>query len=68
MPLYEVAVIRKLTKKEMEEGTGQEALILAPTAVLARDEQVAAIEAVTRDGGIKGFDANRCEVLIRPFA
>lgn len=68
MPLFEVAIIRKPTKKEVEEGTGQEGLVLAPTPVLARDPNSAVIAAVTKDGGIQGFDANKCEVLVRPFA
>ncbi len=66
--LYEVAVIKKPTKKEVEEGTGVEEMILAPTAILARDPQGAVIAAATKDGGLKGFDPNRCEVLVRPFA
>lgn len=68
MPLFEVAIIRKPTKKEIDEGTGSEGIVLAPTAVVARDAQGAVIAAVTRDGGLKDFDANKCEVLVRPFA
>jgi len=66
--LFEVAIIRKPTKKEIEEGTGQEQLILAPVTVLAADPQGAVISAVTRNGTIKDFDPHRCEVLVRPFA
>lgn len=68
MPLFEVAIIRKPTKKEIDEGTGQEGLVLAPTAVVARDANSAVIAAVTKDGGVPGFDANKCEVIVRPFA
>lgn len=68
MPLYEVAIIKRPTKKEIEEGTGMEGLVLAPTAVVARDPNSAVIAAVTRDGGIKDFDPNKCEVLVRPFS
>lgn len=65
--LYEVAIIKKPTKKEMEDGTGKEELLLAPTCVLAANPQGAVIVAVTKDGGVKGFDADQCEVLVRPF-
>lgn len=65
MPLFEVAVIEEPTKKAMEEDGAMEKLILAPTYVMARDVQSAAIK-VLRDSKI---DANldRCKVLIRPF-
>lgn len=67
MPLFEVAIIKKPTRKEIEEGTGQEEMILAPTPVVARDPNMAAISVVTKNPP-EGFDPNRCEVLIRPFA
>lgn len=67
MPLFEVAIIRKPTKKEVEEGTGEEGLVLPPTSVVARDSNAAVISAVTQNGGIKNFDPNKCEVLVRPF-
>lgn len=66
MPLFEVAIIRKPTKKEIEEGTGQEGIVLAPKAVVARDAQGAVIQAVTNPP-IDGFDPNKCEVLVRAF-
>lgn len=68
MPLFEVAIIQKPTKKEIEEGTGTETLLFGPTAVLARDSQTAAIAAVTGPGAPQGLDMNRAEVLVRPFA
>lgn len=68
MPLFEVAIIKKPTKKEVEEGTGVEELVLPPTSVIARDPNSAVIAAVTSGEGLKGFDSNRCEVLVRPFA
>jgi hypothetical protein len=68
MPLFEVAIIQKLTKKEAEEGTGKEKVLLAPKAVLARDAQSAAITAVTGPDAPKDLDMNRAEVLVRPFA
>ena len=66
MPLYEVAIIRKPTKKEIDEGTGAEGILLPPTPVVARDPQGAVIAAVTRQP-LEGFDPNKCEVLVRPF-
>jgi len=68
MPLFEVAIIKKPTKKEVDEGTGMEGLVLAPTPVVARDANSAVIAAVTKDGGLKDFDPNKCEVIVRPFA
>jgi len=67
MPLFEVAIIKKPSKKEIDEGTGQEGLVLAPTAVVARDANSAVIAAVTRQD-LKDFDPNKCEVIVRPFA
>jgi hypothetical protein len=68
MPLFEVAIIQKPTRKEIEEGTGSEKLLFGPTAVLARDNQAAAITAVTGTGAPVGLDMARAEVLVRPFA
>lgn len=65
--LYEVALIKKPTKKEIEEG-GQELLILPPTAVIANDDKSAGVQAVMQNKDkIKG-DLSRVEVLVRPFA
>jgi hypothetical protein len=67
MPLYEVAILVKPTKKEAEEGT-PEKLVFGPKAVVARDNQSAAISAVM-DGGVPAdIDRTRMEVLVRPFA
>jgi hypothetical protein len=68
MPLFEVAIIQKPTKKEAEEGTGVEKLLFGPKAVLARDAQTAAITAVTGPEAPKDLDMTRAEVLVRPFA
>lgn len=67
MPLFEVAIIQKPTKKEAEEGTGTEKLLFGPKAVLARDGQTAAITAVTGPEAPKDLDMTRAEVLVRPF-
>lgn len=68
MPLFEVAIIQKPTKKEAEEGTAVEKLLFGPKAVLARDAQTAAITAVTGGDAPQGLDMTRAEVLVRPFA
>lgn len=66
MPLFEVAIIEKPTKKEDEEGK-TEKLIYGPKAVVARDGQYAAISAVM-DGDVpKEVIKERMEVLVRPF-
>jgi hypothetical protein len=65
--LYEVAIISHPSKKEIEDGTGEEKLLLAPTYVLAANPQAAVILAVTKDGGVSGFDPNKSEVIVRPF-
>lgn len=66
MPLYEVAILKKPTKKEYAEGTGTEELVFGPKAVVAADPQAAAIKAVMESG--EKVDMDRCEVLVRPFA
>jgi hypothetical protein len=68
MPLFDVAIIQKPTKKEIEEGTGVEKLLFGPKSVLARDGQTAAIAAVTGPDAPESLDMNRAEVLVRPFA
>jgi hypothetical protein len=64
MPLFEIAIIKKPTKKELDEGTGQEELLFGPKTVLAKDEQAAGMMAVMG----QNVDLNRSQVLIRPFA
>lgn len=67
MPLFEVAIIEKPTKKDAEDGKG-ERLILAPKAVLAKDDMGAAIAAVMGEDVPKDVSRERMEVLVRPFA
>jgi hypothetical protein len=66
--LFEVAILQKPTKKELDEGTGTEKLVFGPQAVVARDAQSAAIAAVTGPNAPQGLDMTRAEVLVRPFA
>lgn len=70
MPLFEVALMKRPTKKEIEEGTGQEELIFGPKAVVAKDAQGAAIVAVLDNKGElpDDIDMSRIDVLVRPFA
>ena len=68
MPLFEVALIKHPTKKEREDG-GLETLVMEPTAVLARDQQSAGVQAVLKKSAeIDDADMSRVEVLVRPFA
>lgn len=67
MPLFEVAILQKPTKKEAEDGASEK-LVFGPKPVVANNEQDAAISAVM-DGAVpKDLDRSRMEVLIRPFA
>lgn len=67
MPLFEVAILERPTKKQGEEGQG-ERLVLKPTAVVASDQQAAGI-IVALDPEINiDVDRNRMEVIVRPFA
>ena len=65
MPLFEVAIIEEPTQKEIEDG-GVEKLVMKPTAVLANDEQTAAINAVMDSKNLE-VDRNKMKVLVRPF-
>jgi hypothetical protein len=67
MPLFEVAILQRPTKKEAEEGAS-ERLVFGPKCVVSRDDQSAAIEAVM-DGEVpRDIERSRMEVLVRPFA
>lgn len=64
--LYLVALVRKPTKKEEEDGK-QEVLILPPTAVISRDDKSAAVQAVAANKGKIDTDLSNVEVMVRPF-
>jgi hypothetical protein len=66
MPLFEVALIQHPTKKEEEAG-GQEKLILAPKAVIAKDAQSAGVVAVHEHREAIECDITKVEVIVRPF-
>jgi len=67
MPLYEVAILQKPTKKEAEDGAS-ERLVFGPKSVVANDDQSAAIAAVMDGDAPRDLDRSRMEVLVRPFA
>jgi hypothetical protein len=69
MPLFEVAIVEIPTKKEIEEGTGEERLVFGPKAIVALDAQSAALKAVmdAPDEAAK-INRSRMQVLVRPFA
>lgn len=68
MPLFEVVILEKPTKKDAEDGA-VERLVFGPKAIISRDEQSAAITAVMDNtGGEIKVDRQRMEVIVRPFA
>jgi hypothetical protein len=67
MPLFEVAILENPTKKAAEDGIGQK-LIFGPKAIIARDIQSAAMNAVMDNPVDPKIDRSRLEVLVRPFA
>lgn len=64
--LYEVALIERPTKKEVEEGKA-ERLILPPVPVIAPDDRSAGVQAVLAHREKIVGDLSRVEVLVRPF-
>jgi hypothetical protein len=67
MPLFEVAVLQRPTKKEEEEGA-IEKLVFGPKSVVARDPQSAVLAAILSGEKPADFDMTKAEVLVRPFA
>ena len=68
MPLYEVALIKKPTKKEAEDGA-LETLVMPPTSIIAKDDRAAGFQAILNNRDkIPGVDLSSVEVLVRPFA
>jgi hypothetical protein len=65
--LFEVAILEKPTKKEIDDEGKTERLVFGPKAVVANDAQSAAIAAVL-DGEKIEVDRSRMTVLVRPFA
>ena len=68
MPLFEVAIIQKPTKKELDEGRSIGKVdINWPEAVMARDAQSAAISAVTVSNAPTWLDMHPCGGAGTPF-
>jgi hypothetical protein len=68
MMLFEVALIKTPTKKEMEDGA-LEVLVMSPTAVIANDDRSAGVKAVMMNKDkLTETDMERVQVLVRPFA
>lgn len=66
--LYEIAIL-ELPLKDKDGNWLPEKLVLAPTTVVAKDSQGAAIEAVlAHPEALQGVDRSRMSVLVRPFA
>lgn len=69
MPLYEVAIVLRSTKKEVEEGAPEETLVFGPKPVVARDPQLAGMLVMSQNTHpIAEINLDRAQVLIRPFA
>lgn len=66
MPLFEVAILEKPTKKQVEEEGAVEKLVFGPKAIVATDEQTAALSAAL-EGEVPEVDKARLKVLVRPF-
>lgn len=65
--LYWVAAILEPTKKDREELSKEEELILQPKIVVAKDDKAAAIKVVLESSELKGKDMNRINIVVRPF-
>ena len=67
MPLFEIAITQKPTKKESEDGS-TEKLMFGPKAVVAKDQQSAVIDLAMSGELPKDLDRARMEIHCRPFA
>ena len=65
MPLFEVSILERPTKKEAEDGASEK-IVMPITAVVATDKQSAGIIAVM-DADSIDVDRSRMQVLVRPF-
>ena len=67
MSIYWVAIEELPTKKEQEEQSLLPKLILAPTAVEARDDKDAAWKVALKNPALKEANPDRLQVSVRPF-
>ena len=65
--LYEVAFIYKPTKKESDEGTGDEVLLGGAVITVLADGEENAILMAGQKVDLKGKNSKRLETLVRPF-
>lgn len=66
MQLFEVAVIQKANKQDREGGK-QDELVYGPKAVMANDQQHAAIIVAMLANTEQKVDLGRMEIKARPF-
>jgi hypothetical protein len=68
MPLFEVCIVKRPTKKEQEDESKLEELVLPPKFLIARSGQAAAVQATVDHAGLfKDVDVSRFDVLVRAF-
>ena len=65
--LMEVAVVMNPTKRETEEGASA-TMVVPPEFVMAENDNAAALQVIQNHPELAEQDANRLEVLVRPFA
>lgn len=65
MPLYEVAIIEVIEKKDER---NKETLILEPKAIVAANDQAAGAKAIRSNSDSLPEDLDNVKVLVRPFA
>lgn len=66
MPLFEIAILQRPTKKEAEEGI-EEKLVFGPKFVVSADRESAALRCLLQEKP-ENLDLSRSQVLARPFA
>ena len=65
--VFIVTVLQTVPYNKAAEDEPAPKLVLAPTALVARSEQDAAIKIVMGNDKLKDVDKDRIEVLVRPF-
>jgi len=66
MPLFEIAITQKPTKKEAEDGGGEK-LMFGPKAIVAADKEAAVIDLAMSGEIPPEIDRKRMEIHCRPF-
>jgi hypothetical protein len=67
MPLFEIVILKKATKKEIEDGNPAEELLYGPKAMLARDKETAGLMVMRSKDVPDDLDLNKADLIIRPF-